>query len=106
MPEFMELSVEDRVANGVGWLDHNVLGWRDRVIVEEFNISSECNCILGQVFGGNGFGYAMETELLTQDEAIKYGFDADYVIPDRGTRNSEWDALQAEWLKVLGEDNA
>jgi hypothetical protein len=62
----VKLSVDERVANGVEWLDENgPAEWWDRIDTETLDINDGNDCVLGQVFAaeanehgiGSGYGY-------------------------------------------------
>lgn len=47
-------TVEERVANGVTWLDSHRPGWRDQISnLERLDIASGRMCVLGQTGGWN-----------------------------------------------------
>lgn len=48
----MDISIEQRVANGAKLLDEREPRWFTMVDLEVFNIVSIDTCILGQVYGG------------------------------------------------------
>lgn len=111
MTEFMELTVPERVAKGVAWLDENVEDWRSKVTIKDFDITNTCDCVLGQVFAGHsresGFDYAVdEAHFFTSKETVILGFDAGYFDNANSNMALDFSELQKEWLKVLGEDNA
>lgn len=93
-------TIEERVASGVEWLNANYPGWRDRVMINDFSIESTCRCVLGQLFNTeateiytDGFGYAINSQILTYAEAGAFGFDI--AVGDN------WGDLQSEWERVL-----
>lgn len=110
----MELTVEQRVTNGVEWLDSTVPGWEDRITLPAFNIRNACTCVCGQIFkeeaadslresrtsSYNGFYYACDTYDDFQWDhmswAMYHGFDADGV-------GADYSALQSEWESVIKE---
>lgn len=91
-------------------MDENYPNWRSKIDVERFEISSEVNCVLGQVLDG---GYYSGTG--SQSQIYRHGFDAiywcdeaqDYGIDissygDQDVRmENQYADLQSEWLKVL-----
>src|SRR3954462_3458744 len=44
------MSVQERVARGVRWLDGVSPGWRDAIALSSLDIMSNTQCVLGQVF--------------------------------------------------------
>lgn len=117
-----DMTAESSVARGVQWLDANVPGWEQRIVVEQFDIGSGCRCVCGFVFNEaaaekrtanrnslcyDGFDYACQTydrgdeapRFVDEDGKTHYwtewhGFDGGCV---------DWDELQDEWLRVLAE---
>lgn len=110
-------SVEDakkeltgRINRGLSWLDANVDEWWKKVELQSFDMSSTCACVLGFVYAEkateharlqewpdemDGFNYATR-RVLSQKEAIQYGFDLD----DRGYVDDEhnlWEILSELW---------
>jgi hypothetical protein len=103
------LTAEQRVALGVIHMDENYPGWRSKIDVSRLNVASTEDCIFGQVLGGY---YRQDNDLSV---IYRCGFDAVF----SGTRASEhgidftkyedadspavsqYEDLQAEWLKVL-----
>lgn len=97
-------TITDRVAAGVAWLDEHVLGWQDRVVVEQIEMASVCRCVLGQIFGS--FYSAPLDEF---DQAAALGFDAR--LPDDGEADidvtpRDFMALAEEWERVITERRA
>jgi hypothetical protein len=62
-----------RAAAGAALLDRVVPGWWRRVRIRKLDISDDCNCVTGQLFGTYTKGL-IELELGT-DEAKDYGFE-------------------------------
>jgi hypothetical protein len=62
-----------RAAAGAALLDRVVPGWWRRVRIRPLDISDDCNCVTGQLFGTYTKGLE-ELELATA-EAKDYGFD-------------------------------
>lgn len=76
------------VQRGVELLDERLPGWRKRVNADDLSLSSDCDCILGQLFGS----YDAGVELL--DVAPRwYGFYA--------AGRQTWMRLTEAWRKVL-----
>jgi hypothetical protein len=93
-------SAKSRVAKGVVWLDHNFPEWRTNVILPDFDIRSNCNCVIGQVFGD--FEAPIAEGHITLDELREFGFDCATRTDWKDYRSSDdYDALQAEWTRVL-----
>jgi hypothetical protein len=93
-----------RVASGVLWLDRTIPDWRTRVSPLTFNITSGCNCVLGQLFGT--YGGALNDRIVTSPQAGRLGFHAigfddqfGYELEISVANDNA--ALQAEWTRVL-----
>lgn len=94
----MNLTPQQRVANGIQLLNEKVPGWIDKINLEKLNILHYWNCVLGQVIGGYNEG--LRKFGLTQQEGIQHGFFADNV--EHATLY-ERDAqlLTEEWKKAV-----
>lgn len=112
-----ELSIAERVANGVKYLDEYVPDWVGRITLPELDMRSDCSCVIGQVVGTydailtDGWGDAEGVRLITSREAAECGFDSLGRVADaRGSFDErfteEFDALQAEWERVINERRA
>ncbi len=99
----MTITIPERVANGVAWLDERIPTWHARVTLEDLDMADSCRCVLGLVFSdrvqdGDGFGFVMSCEmpaLASPDEwAVDHGFDCDGTL-------SDWAHLHEEWSTVI-----
>jgi hypothetical protein len=79
------------VKRGAKLLDEKEPGWRALVDVDELDMSSACNCVVGQVFSGVAYFKAI-IELECWD-TVACGFQVNHL--------ADWDKLQAEWAKEL-----
>lgn len=61
-----------RVRAGAAWLDANHEGWRRRVFVDELKMSSDSECLIGQLFGS--YYRMLSKEMLTTNQAYAFGF--------------------------------
>ena len=99
------LSVQERVAKGVAWLDSQQPDWRDRVNVQTLDIMMPANCVLGQVFKGrhpeNMVGYFYAEEYLGMSFPYEYGFDAKGLGSEM---RQDYADLKAEWIRVLSDE--
>ncbi|GLF99921.1 hypothetical protein [Streptomyces yaizuensis] len=88
------LSVNDRVDNGVRFLDvHGPDGWRGQIDVSNLDIESGATCVVGQLFSDWELGHA-ELELREcSDDAVFLGF-----LP---AKEDDGEALTASWRSVL-----
>ena len=88
--------VEDRVANGVAFLDKQNPGWDEKIFVSQL-IMQDCNqCILGQLYSEYNYG----CEVLGIDnveEAPAYGFELD----TWASSNLSHKDLEEEWIRVI-----
>jgi hypothetical protein len=106
-------TIPERVARGAALLDKTLADWDERIDLDQLNLASECNCILGQEFTGHPrvdpydswdrtpFAIGMN-ELFANEEkrdlaAIGHGFDSR--IGDGA--ETEYAALTAEWRRVI-----
>lgn len=123
-----KLTVPERVAKGVKWLDkYGPKDWRDKVEIKDLNLQSTCLCVLGQVFnqkaedeekydiyGVSGFDWALEFfrgkkgSIRVVDNPALYGFDAFDDQPGGSFAAERWHAidkdyekLRQEWTRVL-----
>lgn len=106
------LTVEERVANGVRWLDENAPEWRSKVDPAQLDMISSCQCVLGQVYeavaeaAGRSYGYWYVLDEIVQPPdgdsanawARVHGFTAGFLAGD-----DEWRALESAWYAELTE---
>lgn len=83
-------SIEQRVANGVEWLDVNRAGWIGDIDLAALNLASPCRCVLGQLYG-NFF----EAPVMPNSAAL-YGFDASIYDEIEAYKD-----LHDEWVRVI-----
>lgn len=107
-------TIPERVARGVALLDEKHPGWWERIDVDRLNLRSGCNCVLGQTWDGDYAGsstaYMHHLDALLPEESYRdyeFGFDAE--AEDGEEQDDEYDALTAEWRRVIlarrgGED--
>ena len=100
------MTVAERVAKGVKYLNRYYPGWREKIVLKEFDMSRPCRCVLGMVaqekaeqstWATDGFEY--EDGKHAPDWAMEHGFDIDGQLFDPDA----YSELQAEWLRVLEE---
>jgi hypothetical protein len=101
-----ELTVEQRVAKGLEWLDVNKPGWLDRINLTTFDLTDPCLCVLGQVFG-DYWGSPLvrepddwDIDIADADQrgAASLGF-VNY--PDNPRSFEDMRALEGEWRRVI-----
>lgn len=94
----MEMSIAQRVANGVELLDAKVPDWRSKVETETLAILSLDQCVIGQVFGGWKVG--VDQLGLTREMQESHGFELTpqeyYAEPVQVD-----DDLEHEWIKAI-----
>lgn len=103
-----ELTVEQRVANGMAWLDVNKPGWERRINLTTFDLTDPCLCVLGQVFG-NYWGSPPVRVLEDLDDAGELALADHADAAARGFVNHpshidpyvDMQALEAEWRRVI-----
>ena len=83
-----------RAAAGAALLDAIAPGWWRRVRIKKLDLSNECNCVTGQLFGTYDRG--LEALDLTFDEAQDYGFQ----VKDGDSGGTYW-ALTRAWREQL-----
>ncbi len=89
-----ELSIEERVANGVRALDADDPWWVERIALERLDMASCTQCVLGQLFGL----YQDAPDDLRCHVAADNGFD---LYPS--DEPYEWTPLEDEWRRVIAE---
>lgn len=107
-----DLTIEQRVANGVAWLDDRIPNWAYRISLLDFDMRDDCNCVVGQVIGHYGKVVdgvdVPKDNVISLAEAVERGFDAGTRVDstgnfdsDSGVCQAEFEALQAEWVRVI-----
>jgi hypothetical protein len=59
MSDTIPTAATERVAAGAAWLDVAAPGWVDRIDPGTLDLSSDADCVLGQVFGSFDAGLAV-----------------------------------------------
>jgi hypothetical protein len=71
----------ERVERGAALLDERRPGWWEKVSLQRLDLASECDCPLGQIWGGyiKGvaalFGGVRPLDTIMQGVPMRYGFD-------------------------------
>lgn len=95
-----ELSIAERVANGVEWLDENMPLWANIVHTESLDLQDGCNCVLGQLFGAY---YEAPDEACWDHDTNAYVGD---VRGFNGDDSGDYRSLTDEWRRVITERRA
>lgn len=98
----MNISISERVQNGVNLLNDYAGDWFRLVDLETLDITSPENCILGQLFGSFqngtrelGFSFDQYTQSLN-------GFEMTHVEYTSGFAFSIQTQIEDEWRTVIG----
>lgn len=92
------LSREEKVKNGIRWLNANHEGWRDRIYVDTLDVGHHKHCILGQLMGSKkGFDLLMEQQE-KMDEMGFYVAGNDWSIEEE---EEEYEKLTELWKNEL-----
>lgn len=67
------MTTEQRVNNGVEWLDSNIPGWLDKINLETLNIASDDHCILAQAYEST-YNAAVDDFDLDIQQRLNFGF--------------------------------
>jgi hypothetical protein len=91
-----DLSIAERVANGVTWLDEHMPDWPSKLSVTVLDIEDCQRCVLGQLFGS----FQEAPEVATWSSIHLEG---DYVGDVRGFNGSDYHMplLTEEWRRVI-----
>ena len=92
--------IHGRVAAGVAWLEDRDPDWFMKEDVERLNIEIQCDCVLGQWDDSGDYDRALKNHDLSPAEAVRLGFLGP-VWPRQTGPAGYWDALQAEWVRVI-----
>lgn len=98
--------LEEAVQRGITLLNENEPGWRDKIVMEDFDIRSCHRCVLGFVYKDlcseyeDGFEVGVDQlNLAGETNAVYYGFDIeDSTLPNS---RSEYNSLQAIWTREI-----
>jgi len=111
-------TIEERVARGAAWLDGKLPDWWQALDLDpaKFDMAAGCGCVIGQLYPiveyfdqadhyDSPFDVAMDGAWLDLDweTAVSHGF---YVRLLEAERAGEYDALTAEWRRVITERRA
>ena len=85
---------------GAEFLDEDFPGWADRIDVDRLDLTSGCDCVLGQLFGGFRDGVELLGLTLSVSRVLGFNYDvrpAGWTGPLAGSREAE--AEEAECLR-------
>lgn len=95
-----ELTIEQRVAAGVAWLDENRPAWEETIDLDRLNLRDACLCVLGQVYGG--FWKVVEGGRFAEDEADAFDIAAGMGFAGYDDeRRDVYYALDEGWRRVI-----
>ena len=103
----MITSVAERVAAGTAWLDENAPDWAHQIDLRTFDITDDCYCVLGQVFGR----YWGSPVVVKADEYDDFGDETraralGFCAALNTSATEDFDELQVEWLRVIADRQA
>ena len=94
-----KLTVQEKVANGIEFLEEHYPGFRERVDKSTLSMRNGGLCMFAQA-SGLRYVDAVNKHGLSTDDAIRLGFDVSYNI-SRAVRTYAYGELEAEWLRQL-----
>lgn len=86
-----DFDLAPNAVRGAELLDSRLPGWRSSVNEETLDLSNDCGCVLGHIFGSYEKGVKVLD--LTHAEALRYGFWK------RGRQS--WERLSASWRTLV-----
>lgn len=88
------------VNRGIEFLDTHIPGWEDDIDMEKLNMSSQCNCVVGQLLG---FYRALHTVFPHAAKGSYYGFDipTDVSFNQLPFVDNLWGALEDVWKERI-----
>lgn len=91
------ITIREMVDNGIRWIEtewfNRNVKWFDHIDLDSFRITSFGNCIIGQLFGPDEWGFL--TENLGDDWIDDHGFYSG------GWDGRDADHLEAEWTNRI-----
>lgn len=95
-PRELELTLDERVANGIAYLDERLPGWRERLDLSDLWMGDDCRCVLGQTAGG--YFNALHDLSITHEQSDRLGFSV-FFFHDVNLLN--YSDLTAAWKRAL-----
>lgn len=96
-----ELTVQQRVQNGIDRLNEYRPNWHKSVTPEHIAMDDSCDCVIGQLFGR----WSKWCQLMHVESSWRLGFDAKGGLNCEDT-SDDFAALEAEWVRRIGELNS
>jgi len=91
------MTIKQRVTAGAKWCTKTYgRGWRRKISLSRLNVSSECDCILGQLDGFYSRAVLVRG-LVPGDDTFRYGFNVRML--DHGKLTAAWKDEIRRWLK-------
>lgn len=95
-------NVDELVAKGIALLDEKgPEGWRDRIDLDELDVSGGCTCVLAQVYGTYGRGCTALRMASTGCPCCETGKDQAHDFGFNDTCDISYDQLTAAWRAAL-----
>jgi hypothetical protein len=99
-------TITERVAAGAALLDERLPGWADKIDLTRLDLSSDCNCILGQHYQGHPnpisrFGQVANSLCIPDADCELLGFFCARAEDGTPAGDAEYAALTAEWRAVI-----
>lgn len=91
--------LESRVELGMVWLDARLPGWVDLIDLDELDVASPCNCLLGQTLGD----WDLRVVGMEMDQLAACGFDAS---TSHDGMADEYAALTELWKRAIRQRRA
>lgn len=91
------MDYSQRVKRGVIFLNINHPGWDEEIDLNDLNLQSSCNCVLGQLYGTYANG--MRKNGLWATDTIEKGFSLKTI----DATQENWSALNAAWKEAIIE---
>src|SRR5688572_15387979 len=96
------INYKEQIQNGIKLLNEKVPNWRNVINLEELDLYSCTNCVLGQVYGGYRSG--LHELNLSKKSSEHYGFRVSDVDNIDHSYATDYEQLTQEWLKELSHD--
>lgn len=91
-------SYAERVRNGAAFLDRELPGWHQDIDLDRLELSSSCDCVLGQLWG-DCYEDAVSDMCLEEDQSWEMGFVAPLGYNDTNPNPYYW--LTLRWRQEI-----